>query len=78
MSGGRRMVQAKHEKHPREMHRCLKNLLMFTRGSFSKTGSGHGRRCRARGKVYASRSATVCKKLKTHGHAQCKATRIPA
>lgn len=64
-SEGNRTVQAKSEKHPREMHRCLRNLLMFTRGSFSKTGSGRNRRCRARGKGYASRSTTVCKKLKT-------------
>lgn len=39
---------------------------MFTRGSFSKTGSGRNKRCRVCGKGYASRSVTVCKKLKTH------------
>lgn len=64
-SGGNRAIQAKHEKHPREMRRCLKNLLMFARWSLSKTGIGRIRRCRARGKRYASRSTTVCKKLKT-------------
>ena len=47
------------------MHRCLKNLRMFMQWSLSKTESGRNRRCRARSKGYASRSTTVCKKLKT-------------
>lgn len=57
---------------------------MFTRGSFSKTGSGHGRRCRAQDKRHVSRSSTKDSHqqetedmhgLETHGHAQCKAAR---
>lgn len=57
---------------------------MFTRGSFSKTGSGHGRRYRAQYKIHASRSgakdshqqeAEDMHGLETYGHARCKAAR---
>lgn len=58
---------------------------MFTRGSFSKTGSGHGRRYRAQYKIHASRSgakdshqqeAEDMHGLETYGHARCKAARV--